>query len=56
MKILKAGRFYDIFFGEGWYNHTRIQIKSTPKGKRIYHVSGNVLNRNQCIIIGKHIL
>jgi len=40
MKILKAGTYgyYDIFVGDGWENHTRVQLK---KNKQLVHVDGN---------------
>lgn len=42
MKIIKAGTYgyYDVFQGEGWYKHTRVQLKKTKFGKTLSHVSG----------------
>lgn len=37
MKILKAGSYYDVFLGEGWENHTRVQ----KRGKALVHISGD---------------
>lgn len=54
MKILKAGThgFYDCFFGDGWKNHTRITIKKTQYGPRIFYHSGIPLTKDKYIQIG----
>ena len=39
---------------EGWQeNHTRVQIKKTPKGKRVFYVSGKPLPKIKLIEISK---
>lgn len=54
MKILKAAHgFMDVFLGEGWYNHSRVQKKKTKDGYKIIHVSGIRLNKHQLLIVGK---
>jgi len=57
MKVLKAGTrgFYDVFVGETWKNHTRVQVKRTPHGPRIYHVSGLPLTKELLINLGKEV-
>lgn len=44
MKILKAGThgMHDIFVGDGWENHTRVQLR--PNGAMI-HIDGLRLNK-----------
>ena len=52
MKLLKAGTFgfYDIFLGEGWKNHTRIQLKKTG---HVVYISGERLAKWQMFQLGE---
>lgn len=53
MKLLKAGYFLDCFFGDGWHEHTRVSIKKTQHGPRIFFVSGIPLTKGRIISIGQ---
>lgn len=55
IKILKAGKVLDCFFGDGWKNHTRVSVKRTAFGPRIFYVSGIPLNKDRLIQIGKQL-
>jgi len=52
MKIIKAGTFgfYDVFTGNGWYHHTRVQFHK--KSGTLKFVTGNHLSPNQV----KHVM
>ena len=52
MKILqvKKTRFFDVFLGNGWYNHTRVFV---DKNAIVHHISGNQLKRIQMVEISK---
>lgn len=45
MKIIKAGTYgmYDIFVGEGWYHHTRVQMRPND---HMIHIDGIRLNKH----------
>lgn len=49
MKIVHVyGRTYDVFDGEGWENHTRIEVDHNYRQNgRMYLVQGNQLNHRQ---------
>lgn len=47
MKILQANNYYDVFFGDGWYGHSRYRKIRTPEGNKLIHVSGIQLNTFQ---------
>lgn len=49
MKIVHVyGRTYDCFEGEGWENHTRIEVDHSYRDNgRIYRVAGESLNHKQ---------
>jgi hypothetical protein len=57
MLIKKAQfNFYDVFQGEGWAGHTRVQIKRKPGAPpRAYYVSGVKLPHIKLVEIAKSI-
>lgn len=58
MKIIhRFGRLYDCFAGEGWENHTQIELdKKYPQTGVFYHKDGVALTNEQVAAIQKNLV
>jgi len=56
-KLYKVGfgGLIDVFFGDGWKTWTRVQVKKTSFGPRIFYKGGFPLNKEKLIQIGKQL-
>lgn len=58
MKIIhRFGRLYDCFAGEGWENHTQIELdKGYAQTGVFHHKAGLMLNPGQVAAIQKNLV